>query len=314
MVGVVFYTHEGKMWLGGRAVTARKFRLSKDELLVKYTWPIDGLEYLEPIHKDWIIPRTHLLIFDRDGVDDIGYWFKAVQVDVKSNLYQYTYSDGQVWEKKCVNDEIMQAEATEAQKKHIKSIKSDIKKQKPQPVPMVPSRYARPQSTKDTEESMNIVKSQLIRDKFLFILAKNADEFHLLNDLTRNFFKNSFQIVEAYVIENESQKNFKKMNIRHVFHGTPTVQSIVVNGFDCKRAKTCLFGQGLYFSENPNVSLSYSSTSYIIVAQISEPEQTVTIGETMTRRKEGCVHKNVHWICKDSVCCIPKYLIKLIRT
>ena len=172
MEGVVFYTHDGKMWLGGRVVTAKKFRLSKDELLVKYTWPIDGLEYLEPIHKDWIIKRTHLLIFDRDDVDDIGYWFKAVQVDVTCNLYRYTYSDGQVWEKKCLNDEIMQAEATDAQKKPIKSSKSGIKKQKPQPVPMVTSRYTRQQNTKDTDESLNIVKSQLMKDKVLSPLTK----------------------------------------------------------------------------------------------------------------------------------------------
>ena len=50
MVGVVFYTHEWKMWLGGGGVvTTKKFRLSKGELLIKYMWSIDRLEYLEPI-------------------------------------------------------------------------------------------------------------------------------------------------------------------------------------------------------------------------------------------------------------------------
>ena len=316
MVGVLFYTYECKQWLHGKIVHSKKFKVPKHERLVKYTWAVDGLDYIEPISADLIITKNNLLVFVKDGLDTIGFWYKAVLIDRKKRLYQYTYSDGQVWEQQFSPAEIVPPDGTKLSGSRNTPIQSGLHTPKT-PLSKVktltssPNHQARPESAKDTNASIELSKIELVTEKFLAAIPA-GENFNLLNELTRTFFKNKYRIEEAFTIKNESQTNFRMdRSIRYVFHGTPTITPIVKNGFDCTRAKTCLFGQGLYFSENPRISLGYSSSSYIIVAQIAEPSEPKRSAKMTSRSQEDCAFNHIHWICKDSHCCIPKYLIKL---
>lgn len=313
-VAVVFYQSEGNQWLQGRLVHSKKIKISKRERLIKYTWPTDGLDYIEPIPEYYVIAKTSLLVFVKDGLDTIGYWYKADLIDKKQQLYQYTYADGQKWEQNFSSSEILEPERKDKLAIVGKQPSMNIttsKAQKNGPF------NARPKSAKDSDKSVAHDKIDLIKEGFLIPVVK-GEAFNLLNELTRTYFTidyiRKYEIEEAYTIKNESQKNFRKdRKIRYVFHGPKNLVPIVKHGFDCTKAKTCRFGDGLYFSDNPKTCIQYSSSSYIIVAQIAEPLADEE-GTSKSKDPSECAYNNVHWICQDSYCCIPKYLIKLKKT
>ena len=88
-----------------------------------------------------------------------------------------------------------------------------------------------------------------------------------------------------------------------VFHGTAHILAVIEGGFNCQQAKRCLYGRGLYFTENAAVAKGYAGRGklkYLVVARLVPWSDLACIQREQV---------SGHWICRDGQCCEPAYLV-----
>ena len=159
----------------------------------------------------------------------------------------------------------------------------------------------------ETEEYVtDVIVPALQRSGFLTPVPE-AETMALLTGLLFD----SYQITGAWRINApEYQQLFDRNRTRRrklthtkfVVHGTSKLAVIIPNGFDLSKVQHCAYGWGLYFTHRVYGGIGYTQSNYLLVVEILlENEPTA----------KACVVHREHFICSDTNCCVPRFLIRV---
>jgi Poly(ADP-ribose) polymerase catalytic domain len=305
---------------------------------IKYIWS-DGQEYIAATENKYLVPFNPPMVHIHGPIDKIGMWFTAKELSSGPDKhgeheFQYVFVDGKKYNQFFDPVDII-GDYTKTKGKLVPTASiSRVKKtstaasprrtdkttaKSPKRTGLLSTAAAaspRKQGIKADKEATverEIIPRMLAEDEIEEISTGSIDAV-AVNTLLQNG-KRRLLLDKIYKISphwyhdvfNENAPNGQDSQCCLAFHGTKSIEAIIRNGFDCSRAKNCLFGKGLYFSDDVRVSMQYTtSTSYLLVNRVYVEDPH---GES---RRSACAFRNLHIICRSEKCCVPVYLVRLV--